>query len=378
MTRILIDATAVPGDRAGVGRYLDNVIAQLDHLGADLVIATQRRDLPIWRDLAPHARLVCGPRAIARRPVRLAWEQTGLPLIAIRTRADVLLSPHYTTAYAWPRRKVVTLHDATFFSDPHVHEPVKARFFRAAIRAALQVATACIVPSQATRTEVERWAGPVRSELNVVQWGVDLSAFHPATPEQIDDFARRHDLRPGHYIAFLGTLEPRKNPVGLIAGWTRAFEDHPDPPPLVLAGMKGWDSRLDAAVAAVPNELRVVRTGYLPAADLPAYLSGAAIVAYPSFGEGFGLPVAEAMACGAAVLTTNRLSLPEVGGDAVAYTEPDPDDIAAALAELMADPQRRAALGTAAYERAVATFSWRRAASAHLEILERAAGLSLR
>ena len=89
------------------------------------------------------------------------------------------------------------------------------------------------------------------------------------------------------------------------------------PPALVLAGGTGWDDGVDQAVAEVPPHLKVVRTGYLRPADLPGLLGGAMVVAYPSKAEGFGLPVLEAMACGAAVLTTRRLSLPEVGGDAV-------------------------------------------------------------
>ena len=102
---------------------------------------------------------------------------------------------------------------------------------------------------------------------------------------------------------------------------------------------------MDAAVAAVPPHLRLCRPGYLPFADLPGFLGGALVVAFPSHGEGFGLPVLEAMACGAPVLTTHRTSLPEVGGEAVAYTEPDAESIQVALRALIDDPERRAALG---------------------------------
>ena len=148
---------------------------------------------------------------------------------------------------------------------------------------------------------------------------------------------------PGkQYVAFLGMLEPRKNVPNLIRGWAEAVRWRDDPPALVLAGGSGWDDDVDAAVAEVPSHLRVLRPGYLRFQDLPGYLGGALVVAYPSHGEGFGLPVLEAMACGAPVLTTPRLSLPEVGGDAVAYTEPDAESIAVSLSALLDDAERRA------------------------------------
>jgi glycosyltransferase involved in cell wall biosynthesis len=96
------------------------------------------------------------------------------------------------------------------------------------------------------------------------------------------------------------------------------------------------------------------------------------VAAFPSRGEGFGLPVLEAMACGAPVLTTHNTSLPEVGGDAVAYTEPDADSIRTALAALLADPDRRAALSEAGFSRAQ-EFTWAASADAHLACYQRAA-----
>jgi glycosyltransferase involved in cell wall biosynthesis len=166
-------------------------------------------------------------------------------------------------------------------------------------------------------------------------------------------------------------LEPRKNVPALVRGWVAACAGRARPPALVLAGGAGWDDQLDAALAAVPAPLRVIRPGYLPLAQLPALLGGATVVAYPSLGEGFGLPVLEAMACGAAVLTTPRLALPEVGGDAVAYTETDADAIAATLRSLLDDEARRRELGAAGVRRA-AQFSWAACASKHVLAYEQA------
>ncbi len=116
----------------------------------------------------------------------------------------------------------------------------------------------------------------------------------------------------------------------------------------------------------------MIRAGYLPLAELSGFLGGAAVVAYPSLGEGFGLPVLEAMAAGAAVLTTRRLSLPEVGGDAVAYRGIDANDIAVALVDLLDDPARRAELSAAAQRRAK-DFSWAASAMLHRQAYSHAA-----
>jgi len=124
-------------------------------------------------------------------------------------------------------------------------------------------------------------------------------------------------------------------------------------------------------VAAVPPHLRLIRPGYLRFSDLPGFLGGALVVAFPSRGEGFGLPVLEAMACGAPVLTTHCTSLPEVGGEAVAYTEPDADAIHYSLRALLDDASRRKTLGDAGYARSQ-EFTWAASAEAHLACYRRA------
>jgi glycosyltransferase involved in cell wall biosynthesis len=374
--RVLVDATAVPGDRGGVGRYVDALVAALDASGADLAVACQRSDEDHYREQTPSAVVVPGPPPIARRAARLAWEQHGLPAVADSVGADVLHSPHYTLPLRARRPVVVTLHDATFFTDPAVHAAVKARFFRSATRLSLRRAAGCVVPSQATADELVRVAGATPGRLHVAPHGVDTRAFHPPSDEELRAARERLGLGPDAqaepYVAFLGQLEPRKNVPALVEGWVRACAGRERPPALVLAGGAGWDQRLDAVVAAVPRHLRVLRPGYLPFADLRGFLGGAEVVAYPSLGEGFGLPVLEAMACGAAVLTTRRLALPEVGGDAVAYTGTEPADIARDLAALLDDAGRRASVGEAGRRRAQ-EFTWARSAELHLEAYERAA-----
>ncbi|NTW41683.1 MAG: glycosyltransferase family 4 protein, partial [Cellulomonadaceae bacterium] len=335
------------------------------------VVACQARDAQATAELAPQADVVTAPSRIAGRPARMAWEQSGLPLLVRRTGAQVLHSPHYTMPQLVGVPVVVTLHDATFFSHPDLHSPVKSRFFKTAIRGAVRRAAALVVPSAATRDEVIRFAGGDPRRFHVAHHGVDTSLFHPTTAAETDRVRSSLGLGSQPYVGFLGTLEPRKNVPALVRGWVEAVAQLDAPPALVLAGGAGWDTEVDPALAAVPSHLRVLRAGYLPLEDLAGFLSGAEVLAYPSLGEGFGLPVLEAMACGAAVLTTRELSLPEVGGDAVAYCGTDDASIAAGLASLLGDPDRRAHLAAAAVERA-AGFTWDAAGKVHVRAFEAA------
>jgi glycosyltransferase involved in cell wall biosynthesis len=362
----------VPPDRGGVGRYVDELLPALLAEGADLAVIAQARDVDFYRTLLPGVDVFGAPAAAARPAVRLMWEQAGLPVLVRRSGADVLHSPHYTMPLATGLPVVTTLHDATFFTHPEVHLPVKRRFFQAWTRVSLRRARRCVTPSAATRAELVREVGADPARIDVAHLGVDAGRFHVPSPDE-RAAVRDHLGVTGPYIAFLGTLEPRKNAAALVRGWVAAVGDRPDPPALVLAGGRGWDREVDDAVAAVPGHLTVLRPGYLPLELLAGFLGEAELVAYPSLGEGFGLPVLEAMACGSAVLTTRRLSLPEVGGEAVAYTEPDAAAVGVALGELLDDPDRRARLGEAARVRA-AGFDWRACARAHLATYRAAAG----
>ena len=154
--RVLLDATAIPAERGGVGRYVDNLTEALDAAGAALSVVCQNRDAESFARLAPHSRIIPTAEELGSRPARLAWEQTTLSRLANRLPVDVIHSPHYTMPLAASVPVVVTLHDATFFSDRGLHLGVKGRFFRAWTRTSLRRAAVCIVPSKATATELIR------------------------------------------------------------------------------------------------------------------------------------------------------------------------------------------------------------------------------
>jgi glycosyltransferase involved in cell wall biosynthesis len=371
--RVLVDATSVPADRGGVGRYLDGLLGALSALNdIDLVVVSQRTDHERYVRLLPNAQVMAAPAAVAHRPARLAWEQTGLPLLAQQLGAQVLHSPFYTCPLRVGCPVTVTVHDATFFTEPEHYDKSKGTFFRSAIKTSMRRAERIIVPSKATRDELIRLLDADPTRIDVAYHGVDHTAFHVPSEEEKARVRARLGLGGTSYVAFLGAKEPRKNVPNLIRGWIEAVKDRPQPPALVIAGGQGHDDEIDRVAAEVPAHLRLLRPGYLRYGDLPGFLGGALVAAYPSYGEGFGLPILEAMACGAPVLTTPRLSLPEVGGDAVAYTGADAEQIGADLGALLDDEPRRAALGAAGLARAK-EFSWISSAEVHYSAWQRAA-----
>jgi glycosyltransferase involved in cell wall biosynthesis len=295
--RVLVDATSVPADRGGVGRYVDGLlgaVAKVIGSGLELAVVALRTDAERYGRMLPAAEVIAAPAAVAHRPARLAWEQTGLPLLAQQVGAEVLHSPFYTCPLRSGCPVTVTVHDATFFTEPEHYDKSRRTFFRSAIKTALRRAERVIVPSKATRDELIRLLDADPTRIDVAYHGVDHAAFHPPTDEE--------------------------------------------------------KARIRARLG----------------------LGGALVAAYPSYGEGFGLPILEAMACAAPVLTTPRLSLPEVGGDAVAYTSEDPEQIAADLGALLDDEARRLALAKAGFDRAK-EFTWESSAEVHVAAWSRAA-----
>jgi glycosyltransferase involved in cell wall biosynthesis len=369
---VLVDATSIPRDRGGVARYISGLLSGLEDEGRSIHVVAKRDDIGWLSDTAPGHVYRAAPRLVDVRPLRLLWEQIALPGHLRRTRATTLHCPHYTFPLALPSRCVVTLHDATFFSDPDSHGRLKRTFFRLWTRAARRLARATVTPSAATADEVARF---VRSTVpnTVAHLGVDPHVFHPPTAAAIAAFRTGHGIDDDTaWIAFLGTIEPRKSVAALIRAHRAASADQTDVPPLLVSGSLGWDAeavRLLTEAGDRPGApLRYL--GYLDLDELAAFLGGSSVVVYPSVGEGFGLPVLEAMSCGAAVLTTPRLAIPEVGGDAVAYTQPRADEIERDLRLLLDDDARRDRLSQDAVSRA-ADFTWAACATRHREAWSR-------
>jgi glycosyltransferase involved in cell wall biosynthesis len=305
--------------------------------------------------------------------VRLAWEQSGLVAGLAWAGVDVHHGPHYTMPVLAPVPTVVTIHDLTFVEHPEWHEPAKVPVFRTAIAVARRRAAVVVCVSDATARRLTA-LGPVHGPVVVAPHGVDHDRFRPDTADPAGDDALRRALgiRPP-YLLFLGTIEPRKQVDVLVRAFDRLAADHPELT-LVLAGRDGWGqgSVLDALAHSAARG-RVVLTGYVPDAVVPALLRGAAAVCYPAAEEGFGLPALEAVACGAPLVTTAGSVMAEVVGEA-AVTAPvgSPDALAEAVRRALAGGPaavRRRRVGLAV----AAAHTWSASAEAHVRAYRLAA-----
>ena len=253
---------------------------------------------------------------------------------------------------------VMTVNDLAFLADPGSFTRNGVRFFHRATEAARRRAALVVVPSEATAADC-REAGFDPDRLRVVPWAHEAE---PAGPEAVAEARRRHGL-PERYGLFVGTLEPRKNLARLVEAWRAIGTDVP----LVLAGPSGWgDAGIDG-----PG---VRPIGFVSTPERDALFAGAAVVAYPSVREGFGLPVLEAMAQGAPVVTSSGTSTEEVAGDAAVLVDPlDVGSIADGLRRVLDDAAAAADLGERARARA-ATFTWSRCADGHVAAYREAMG----
>jgi len=216
------------------------------------------------------------------------------------------------------------------------------------------------VPSNAVRDDVRRTLAVAESKITTV-YEAAASQYAPVEREAALAVARRHGIEPP-YVLSVGSLEPGKNRARLFRAM-RQLRDEGFEHRLAVVGQKAWKYQQELALV---DELamadRIVFPGYVPQDDLPALYAGADAFAFPSLYEGFGLPVIEAMACGAPVLTSNLSATAEVAGDAALLVDPASGDaIRDGLRRLLMDADLRAEYAQRGIERA-ARFSWRRAA----------------
>lgn len=286
----------------------------------------------------------------------------------IGSKFDCLFMPNMNHVVLHPpQRLVVTVHDLSPVVLPEYYD-LRRRLWHWSVgfRRTLQRADAIIAVSEFTKQQLVDVLGLPASKITVVYQGVDVKRFHPHLPEPyVRDVRNRYGL-PGEYVFYCGTLEPRKNVERLIAAWERMEHRLP----LVIAGKPGWKYRSIFNRAKRSSRSRQIQfLGFVAEADKPALYKLAAVTAFPSLYEGFGLPVLESMAVGTPVVTSQVASLPEVCGAAGILVDPyDEVSIATGLDTVVGDRTLRTALAAEGLLRAK-QFSWDNTAAQTLAVL---------
>ncbi|UCC62625.1 MAG: glycosyltransferase family 4 protein [Anaerolineae bacterium] len=303
--------------------------------------------------------------------VRLSWEM-------IRQPPDLLFVPAHVLPPIRPCRSLVTVHDLGYRRFPQAHRPLDRLYLDLSTRWNARAATCVLADSEATKADLIREYATPADKIAVVYPGRDESLRRVQDPALIAAVKEKYGVT-GDYVLYVGTLHPRKNLIRLIEAFSTLSSQLAIGNSqfatlnlqLVIAGRKGWlYDEIFTGVRDLSLDGRVVFTGYVADADLPALLSGARLFAFPSLYEGFGFPVLEAMSCGVPVVCSNCSSLSEVAGDAALLVNPlDTAAMATAMTRLLADESLRADLVARGYEQA-RRFSWERAARQVLGIIE--------
>lgn len=359
--RIAIDATSIPAKPAGAGVYaIELVRAMMQRDRRDGYALFTRGD---WFAEAAAGRKNWRIEQVSAgsREARLAWEQLRLPGRLAALGIDVLHSTHHTLPLRpMQPKRVVTIHDVTFFRIPERYPAARRLYMQTTTRAAANVADAIIVPSQSARDDVLASLPIDPAKVHVV-YEAASQIYRPIDLPAATDVARSYGLEMP-YLLSVGSLEPGKNRARLIRA-LRELRDEGVEAALAIVGQRAWlyeqDFRL---IEELEMTDRVRYLGYVQQEHLPALHSAAIGFVFPSLHEGFGLPVLEAMACGAPVLTSNVSATAEVASDAALLVDPlSQPAIRDGLRTLISDTTARAELRRNGIERARA-FNWRRAA----------------
>jgi glycosyltransferase involved in cell wall biosynthesis len=318
---------------------------------------------PVLGPLA--SRITCRHLPIPARAMYMIWN--GLRFPAVETLLGGMDVYHATNYFLPPSRRarrILSIYDLAFLVQPEWSSPKIVGPFSRSVRRFAHEADLLLAASESTRNDIVKLLDVPEDKVRVIYGAANPSLKPVPRDEAQRVVAERFGIRDP-YVLFAGTIEPRKNVLGLIRAFRALTKSLPHQ--LVLAGTVGWNAESTLSAIRDPGLAgKVVLTGFVSFDELSALYSAADVFVFPSFYEGFGLPVLEAMTCGCPVIASNASSLPEVGGDAAMYFDPsDVEGISDAIARVVSDADLRSSMIAAGHDQAN-RFSWRSCAEATL------------
>ena len=362
--RIGIDARLFHFAQAGISYYTIRLIRALLAVDKsnDYVVIQDRRDRKV---------IVDEPRATrlgTRTPAHSRFERLTLPWELLRAKLDLLHSTDFVAPRLRRTWSVVTIHDLAFLLHPEFVTEASRRYY-GKVRDTVRRADALIAVSERTKRDIVRLLGVPPENVTVIHHAADAAYVQINDSEALTRFRDTREL-PDRFILFVGTLEPRKNLKGLLDGYALARDGGLDQP-LLIVGRQGWlMDDLDQQVARLNLTPHVRFYGPAEERDLVYLYNLASALVLPSFYEGFGFPILEAMACGTPVISSDAACLPEIVGDAgLLFPPTDTESLARHLLAVTEDDESAKRLQRAGLARA-AEFSWDRTALQTLAIYE--------
>ncbi len=327
--RIVIDLTATPKSKTGIGRYMLGLLNGLQNIDKEneYFLFAQDDDFMGFDISNPNFHMVPVKSKLLRKQyIRILWEQIVFPWKIRSLKADILHCPNYTMPYALnlisKKTKVVgVFHDMSYFIHPEYLVGWKCRMFQGYIKETAKKADKIITISNSSKVDIPRFCKPKNSDIEVTYMGVNNKFFDsvPADKALLEKYGI-----DSKYIIYVGTLEPRKNVPNLIRAFKEIRSTIGDFK-LVIVGKKGW--LYDEIFKVVSEDMslkdNVIFTGFVEDNEMLSLMKASSAVAYISRYEGFGIPVIEGMASGVPTVTTNVSSLKEVAGDCCFLCSPD-------------------------------------------------------
>lgn len=374
--KIGFDITALSMPRTGIGQYQYNLLQTLfkiDQKNSYHLYAFNLRDNAKYEDLkfnTPHNNVSIKAHNIPQRLITAWWLAVRYPYLEKITEECDLYQISEICQQPTKKKTVAFIHDLTTLHFPEYHLAKNKILYHFRFKNIKKSANAVLTNSQYTKNDIIKHLGIPEEKIHVTYFGTH-ERFRPIEDKiKIDEVLKKYNIN-SPYICYVGTIEPRKNLVNLLHAFKFLKDTKKIPHKLVLVGKDGWFfEEIYKTVGGLGLENEIIRTGFAPDEDIPYLLNGCDTFVYPSFYEGFGLPVLEALACGAPTITSNNSSLPEVGGSAVKYINPeDPQDIAEKIFQFLHSEDERdkySALGLKQAEK----FSWESCAKETLKVYE--------